>query len=146
MQIDKVLWCDRCGYVTMLDETSCPRCGDDLENIGFVEDKQKVGKNTGGSVKRGHCNCGRLRASKGVDSQGRQRYRTNCSTCRYRAQKSKKEQCEHCNAKLPKHLLDVDHIDGDRSNNEETNLQTLCKPCHLTKTRKFKDIRKKNND
>lgn len=31
--------------------------------------------------------------------------------------------------------LDVDHIDGDRGNNQLNNLQTLCKPCHKIKTR-----------
>ena len=31
-------------------------------------------------------------------------------------------------------MLDVDHIDGDPSNNEEDNLQTLCKCCHAYKT------------
>lgn len=36
---------------------------------------------------------------------------------------------------LDKTQLDVDHIDGDRGNNEINNLQTLCKPCHKVKTR-----------
>jgi hypothetical protein len=31
-------------------------------------------------------------------------------------------------------MLDVDHIDGDPSNNEPKNLQTLCKNCHSYKT------------
>ncbi|MFB4294812.1 HNH endonuclease [Nonomuraea sp. ATR24] len=28
----------------------------------------------------------------------------------------------------------VDHIDGDNTNNEEWNLQALCRPCHSRKT------------
>ena len=36
---------------------------------------------------------------------------------------------------LDKTQLDVDHIDGDRGNNDIKNLQTLCKPCHKIKTR-----------
>lgn len=30
--------------------------------------------------------------------------------------------------------LDVDHIDGDHSNNDPSNLQTLCANCHRLKT------------
>jgi 5-methylcytosine-specific restriction endonuclease McrA len=30
--------------------------------------------------------------------------------------------------------LDVDHIDGDRFNNDPANLQTLCANCHRLKT------------
>lgn len=37
--------------------------------------------------------------------------------------------------------LDVDHIDGDRANNELNNLQTLCKPCHKIKTKENRDYK-----
>lgn len=36
-------------------------------------------------------------------------------------------------------MLDVDHIDGDPRNNEEENLQTLCKCCHAYKGYEAKD-------
>jgi hypothetical protein len=36
-------------------------------------------------------------------------------------------------------FLDVDHIDGNPSNNEPENLQTLCKNCHSIKTLMNKD-------
>ena len=47
----------------------------------------------------------------------------------------KKDYCEHCDFK-PVHIsqLDVDHIDGDRWNNDPANLQTLCANCHRLKT------------
>ena len=47
----------------------------------------------------------------------------------------KKDYCQHCNFK-PVHIsqLDVDHIDGDRWNNDPSNLQTLCANCHRLKT------------
>ena len=47
----------------------------------------------------------------------------------------KKDYCEHCAFK-PVHIsqLDVDHIDGDRFNNDPANLQTLCANCHRLKT------------
>ena len=38
--------------------------------------------------------------------------------------------------KMPLKMLDVDHIDNDRSNNSLDNLQFLCVWCHATKTRK----------
>ena len=49
--------------------------------------------------------------------------------------KYKGSKCEHCGF-VPVHScqLDVDHIDGDRSNNHPENLQTLCANCHRLKT------------
>jgi cytochrome c553 len=38
-------------------------------------------------------------------------------------------------------MLDVDHKNGDPSDNRERNLQTLCKCCHAYKTVKNKDYR-----
>ena len=32
--------------------------------------------------------------------------------------------------------VDVDHIDTNNTNNDPSNLQTLCRPCHLKKTTK----------
>lgn len=47
----------------------------------------------------------------------------------------RKDYCEQCDFK-PVHIsqLDVDHIDGDRFNNDPANLQTLCANCHRLKT------------
>ena len=47
----------------------------------------------------------------------------------------KKSTCEVCGF-IPVHRvqLDVDHINGDRSDNKESNLQTLCANCHRLKT------------
>lgn len=36
---------------------------------------------------------------------------------------------------IPKEMLDVDHIDGNRSNDSIENLQVLCVWCHNSKTR-----------
>jgi len=45
--------------------------------------------------------------------------------------------CEMCGF-VPEHKcqLDVDHIDGNHSNDDPTNLQTLCANCHRLKTYK----------
>lgn len=47
----------------------------------------------------------------------------------------KGDTCERCGF-VPEHegQLDVDHIDGNHSNNEPNNLQTLCANCHRLKT------------
>ena len=47
----------------------------------------------------------------------------------------KKDSCGECGFK-PVHMvqLDVDHIDGNRKNNDLSNLQTLCANCHRLKT------------
>ena len=52
----------------------------------------------------------------------------------------KKEICEHCGF-IPVHIsqLDVDHKDGDRWNNDPSNLQTLCANCHRLKTMMAQD-------
>ncbi|TXG79480.1 MAG: HNH endonuclease [Spirochaetes bacterium] len=55
----------------------------------------------------------------------------------------KKDYCENCKF-VPIHpcQLDVDHIDGDHSNNELSNLRTLCANCHRLKTFMNKDWEK----
>jgi len=52
----------------------------------------------------------------------------------------KKDKCEICNF-VPVHTsqLDVDHIDGNKKNNDPSNLQTLCANCHRLKTFLNKD-------
>jgi len=36
-------------------------------------------------------------------------------------------------------MLDVDHVNGNPSDKDKTNYQTLCKCCHAYKTNKYKD-------
>jgi len=69
-------------------------------------------------------------------------YGKYCATCHgavYKGQKSyilhKKGLCELCGfVPVNKCQLDVDHIDGNKSNNSAENLQTLCANCHRLKT------------
>lgn len=60
-------------------------------------------------------------------------------TCTYTA--PSKEQLEAMsNVELTfKGWLQVDHIDGNHTNNKEENLQTLCACCHTIKTAIYKD-------
>lgn len=47
----------------------------------------------------------------------------------------KKDHCELCGfIPVNEVQLDVDHIDGNKENNSESNLQTLCANCHRLKT------------
>ena len=92
--------------------------------------------NKGGSHHRALCGCGNLTMNKGKDSKGITRYASKCYTCSKTGRREKKAYCEICNfVALDPVQLDVDHIDGDRSNNESSNLQTLCANCHRLKTK-----------
>lgn len=60
----------------------------------------------------------------------------------YRAHK--KTACEHCQfIAIDSCQLHVDHIDGNHSNNEISNLQTLCANCHALKSKRNGDIGRK---
>ena len=88
---------------------------------------------------------------------GESRYKPYCSHCldikneykrdRFRGskdyRKNVKESCERCGF-IPEHIcqLDVDHIDNNHNNDEESNLQTLCANCHRLKTQNHKDLKK----
>lgn len=54
--------------------------------------------------------------------------------------KHKKTSCEDCGF-IAKHAcqLDVDHVDGNKKNNELANLRTLCANCHRLKTQINRD-------
>jgi hypothetical protein len=88
------------------------------------------------------CGCGNKLTSAGLDHRGIRRYRRICHTCRTKKYKiHKKNYCENCSF-IPIWLgqLDVDHIDGNKQNNDKSNLQTLCANCHRLKTWENKDF------
>ena len=68
------------------------------------------------------------------------RYKNNKKRERDVYRRHKKDVCEKCGF-IPEHKvqLDVDHIDGNKKNNDPTNLQTLCANCHRLKTHINKD-------
>lgn len=54
--------------------------------------------------------------------------------------KYKKDYCEACGFVAEHYCqLDVDHIDGNKKNNDPSNFQTLCANCHRLKTFKNRD-------
>jgi len=82
--------------------------------------------------------------------KGRLLLRRTCYGCRVKKKthpylKYKKSACEECDF-VPVHScqLDVDHIDGDHSNNEPSNLKTLCANCHRLKTHLNRDYEEWN--
>ena len=89
-----------------------------------------------GLVTRGFCGCGNKAISAGLDRKGRQLYRTRCQTCINKARALRKDYCEACGIKWIEGTtrFDTDHIDGNPSNNDPKNVQTLCRPCHSKKT------------
>ena len=82
-------------------------------------------------IQRPTCNCGNPVMRKGYTMNGFAIWATSCGNCRYIARMNKKDYCEKCGRKSK---LEIDHIDGNRSNNSQDNLQTLCNPCHNIKT------------
>ena len=71
--------------------------------------------------------------------QARRTYATNSATWRaIRAgQLAIEPLCRICNAKgITRAASVVDHIDGDATNDESMNHQSLCGPCHSRKTAK----------
>jgi hypothetical protein len=113
---------------------------------------------------RGECEndgCHKLVKTNGYKRDGTRKYYKWCSQChkkRYNDKWKKKyvpvpeehrkkreslkfggykklDHCELCGfVALNKCQLDVDHIDGDHSNDSPDNLQTLCANCHRLKT------------
>jgi 5-methylcytosine-specific restriction endonuclease McrA len=93
-----------------------------------------------GSKVRKLCGCGRPTAIHGLAEDGTYRYKSNCYRCRSIARKFKKANCEKCGTT---ENLEIDHIDGNRSNNKIDNVQTLCGKCHIEKTKLNRDWMKK---
>lgn len=102
-------------------------------------------KNLGGSYIRHNCPCGNPAAPKGIDKNGKTTYRSRCYKCKYAGQKQRKKVCDVCNIKAGDGIfLEIDHINNDPSDNRIENLQTLCRKCHIAKTKINKDWKNKH--
>lgn len=93
-----------------------------------------------GATTQKMCPCGNMTSSMGINPKGIKVYRNVCNTCHRKGRREKGSQCQSCGfVAVDKIQLDIDHIDGNRSNNDPSNLQTLCANCHRLKTKKNKD-------
>jgi len=106
----------------------------------------------GGIYVQGLCtNCNKNKQRSSGKIRGKTVYKRLCDRChrkkygikKYRSlgyARHKKSSCEQCGfIPVQSCQLDVDHIDGDHSNSDPANLQTLCANCHRLKTLVNKD-------
>jgi 5-methylcytosine-specific restriction endonuclease McrA len=84
-------------------------------------------------IERPLCGCGKPVMRKDYTLKGFPVWASSCSNCRYVARLNRKDKCEKCGTTKN---LNIDHKDGNRSNNNPDNLETLCWPCHKDKTTK----------
>lgn len=93
-----------------------------------------------GALTQTECQCGNMTAKLGKDSKGRDVYRNVCNRCHRNGRLHKGSQCQACGfVAVDRIQLDIDHIDGNRGNNDPSNLQTLCANCHRLKTKRNMD-------
>ena len=94
---------------------------------------------------RSKCDCGNLVEKLSTSKKdGQPIWSKQCRTCRGRQRYgiTKGSSCEECGfvAKVSSQL-EIDHVDGNRLNNDKSNLKTLCCNCHALKSYLSNDIR-----
>ena len=94
-------------------------------------------------IERPLCGCGNPVTYRGKTILGFNIWKSGCSKCQKIARKHKKDKCEKCGSTKK---LQIDHIDRNRSNNDPSNLMTLCRPCHDIKTTENNEWRTKNEN
>lgn len=72
----------------------------------------------------------RLESGQNFQSMRPEHYGTTAKNYREKAFREYKVECAICNWNEDKDVLEVHHIDGDRTNNEVKNLIILCPICH----------------
>lgn len=107
---------------------SCHRCG-----VGFKRTDSKLPNSKSGLRFCGRaCKDASQRIGGPIELE---HYRQGVANYRKRALRHYGERCTRCQYNADVRMLDVDHRDGDRSNNRLENLDVLCVWCHALKTR-----------
>lgn len=114
-------------------QVSCALCGKDFTVTPSRKNKSKSGfhfcSRTCKDRAQHHDGIQAIHPSHYNDPTGSRYYRK-------RALREKGKGCERCDYNEVEQMLDVHHIDGDRSNNKMKNLEVLCVWCHALDTRK----------
>ena len=105
---------------------TCAFCGRSFER-GRTKVRSKL------SFCNRKCKASAQRLSSGILKVAR--YKDGRFSYRARAFQELGARCAICGYDEDERMLDVDHIDGDRSNNDMANLQVLCVWDHAVKTR-----------
>lgn len=94
---------------------------------------------------RPKCQCGNLVEKKAISQKtGLPIWAEICRTCRgrYKYGIQKGPICEECSfIPVVAAQLQIDHVDGNHSNNSRDNLRTLCCNCHALKSFEKQDVR-----
>ncbi len=108
-------------------ESNCALCGADI-----LRQKSKVSE-----IMFCDRDCKERAQSKGMEGVTPPHYgKALIPSYRKRALRWLSSKCQRCGYDKEKKMLDVDHIDGNRKNGAEGNLQVLCVWCHALKTRR----------
>lgn len=95
-----------------------------------------MGRATGSLIRR-TCPCGKGSKNVGRDKDGNTRWGVLCKSCSRTNTKNKVLHCERpgCGF-VAEHSVQIhiDHKDGNKRNNDITNLWSLCANCHALKT------------
>ena len=81
--------------------------------------------------------CGRKQGFLYYNAKGVRAYRLLCNRCHKDVKSLKKDHCENpkCTSTIINPCqLDTDHVDGNKANNDPSNIMTLCANCHRLKT------------
>jgi len=120
-----------CRYKEKRKTFTCSFCATEFVSIKSRSEKSKT--------KTYFCsNQCKYKAASSLDSDyqtGPKPKSIGVSTYRNRALLLLENKCNRCGYDEHIQLLDVDHIDSNRDNNNISNLQVLCVMCHATKTR-----------
>lgn len=130
--------CANCHRLKTHQERDSERAGD-VRGIPSIALAPSAGRHG-----QGVCACGNRTTSDGIKN-GQRKFKKRCWSCRKYGHRvtgyTKQPCCELCGFVAQWHnQLDIDHRDGNKKNNEHSNLWTLCANCHRLKGHQQRDF------